>query len=254
MKKILYIIGVLLALASCTEDELTVQEQDVTGQTFRVAIEEPDYAPQTRTTVAMNRYLLEMYEGNLSDTPEKQSNTTGSFDVTLNKGTDYICLFWADNGTDAYNADNLKAVKPKGETQPGTPAYFAKVTVNSKTFKEAITLKRAIAELSFIDKDGLTGSDNSLTITYPYASATMNVGAGGTVTYATGGTVKRTLTGISTSTANAVFATDLILAPATAGKLTGLKLQLNDGEEKTIEETAVQANYRTKITGRYQQP
>ena len=73
MKKTLYIIGVLLALASCTEEDTAVQPQEVITQTFSVAVSEPDYAPQTRAAVTMSRYLLEMYEGNLSATPVARS-------------------------------------------------------------------------------------------------------------------------------------------------------------------------------------
>lgn len=252
MKKILYIIGVMLALASCTDEEKAVREEGVTRQKFNVAIGESDDTPATRATVAMNRYLLEMYEGNLSAEPQKMSSTNGTFDVVMKKGVDYICFFWADNGTEAYDADNLKAVKQKDETKPGTAAYFANVTVNSNHFDGTVTLHRAVAELSFIDKNGLIETNNRLKITYPYASATMNLGDG-TVTYGTGSTVERIIEDItpSTSPTDDAFATDFILAPVTEGRLAGLKLQLNEEEEKTIAETVVRANYRTKITGEY---
>lgn len=125
------------------------------------------------------------------------------------------------------------------------------MTVNSNNFDGNITLRRAVAELSFINTKELTEADNTLTVTYPYASAMMNLGTG-MVVYHTGSPVVHTLTGITppASPANP-FAADFILAPAEAGKLTGLKLQLNSGEEKTIPEAAVQANYQTRITGEY---
>lgn len=252
MKKILYIIGVLLALASCTEEDTAVQPQEVTTQTFSVAISEPDYVLQTRGPVTMSRYLLEMYEGSLSAEPVKMENTTnGTFDVSLKKGVNYICLFWADGGAADYDAASLQAVKQTTATKSGTTAYYACVTVNSNNFDGNITLRRAVAELSFIDKFGLTDANNTLTVTYPYARAVMNLGTG-TVDYSTGSPVVHTLTGITPPASSAApFAADFILAPAEAGKLTGLKLQLNSGEEKTIPEAVVQANYKTKITGEY---
>lgn len=251
MKKILYIIGVLLALASCTEEDAAVQPQEVTTQTFSVAISEPDYAPQTRATVTMSRYLLEIYEGSLSATPVRQENSSGTFSVVMKKGVDYICLFWADEGADAYDASNLQAVEQATATHPGTTAYCARVTVNSNNFDGNITLRRAVAELSFIDKNGLTGADNTLTVTYPYASAVINLGTG-KVTYNTGSSVVHTLTGITSPTSSAeAFASDFILAPAEERSLRELKLQLNNEEEKTIPEVVVQANYKTKITGEY---
>lgn len=254
MKKILYIIGVLLALASCTEEDAAVQPQEVTTQTFNVAISEPDYAPQTRATVTMSRYLLEMYEGSLSATPVRQENSSGTFDVSLKKGVNYICLFWADGGATHYNAANLQAVEQATATHPGTAAYCARVTVNSNNFDGNITLRRAVAELAFINKTELTGADNTLKITYPYASAVMNLGTG-TVDYSTGSPVVHTLTGITPPTSSAeAFASDFILAPAEEGSLRELKLRLNNEEEKTIGKVVVQANYKTKITGEYEAP
>ncbi len=252
MKKALfYIIGICLALVACTDETLT-QEQEATQQTFNVAIGETGDARQTKAAVTMPRYMLEMYEGDLSAIPVKIDNATGTFSVTMKKGVDYLCLFWADNGADAYDASNLQAVKQADETQPGTAAYFAKVTVNSHSFNGNITLRRAVAELSFIDKYGLVQAKNTLKITYPYASAVMNLGDG-TVTYTTGeAPVVRTFTDITPlATATDAFAQDFILAPVEEGKLSGLKFQLSNEKEKTIPEMVIQANYQTKVTGEY---
>ena len=253
MKTIGYIItGVLLALVAACTDEPMMQEQETTQQTFNVAIGETGNARQTKAPVTMSRYLLEMYEGDLSTTPVNMESTTGTFNVTMKKGVDYLCLFWADNGASAYNASSLQAVKQTDETQPGTAAYFAKVTVNSRSFNGNITLRRAVAELSFIDKYGLNQAKNTLKVTYPYASAVMNLG-NGTVTYTPGeAPAVRTLTGITPPAESTdAFAQDFILAPVVEGRLSGLKFQLNSQEEKAIPEMAVQANYQTKITGEY---
>lgn len=244
----------MLALVSCTDEETAVQEQGVTEQTFSVAISEPDYAPQTRAAVTMNRYILEMYEGDLNGDIVFMESTDATFKATMKKGVDYICLFWADEGADAYNVSaGLKAIAQKDNTKRGTVAYWARVTVNSNNFNGNITLKRAVAELSFIDKKGLTEANNTLKITYPYTLAVLNLSKG-TVGYGMGGTPVRTITGIAPSSPAEAFASDFILAPAEAGKLTGLKIQLNNEEEKTIGEAVIQANYKTKITGEYEAP
>lgn len=244
----------MVAFASCSKEELpTTDGQTPDGTyTFNLGIEEPDYAPQSRGAVTMGRYMLEMYEGDLTAEPVKATNTNGVFTVEMKKNTDYVCLFWADNGAD-YTATDLKAVKQTNETKVGTAAYFTKVELNTKTFdfSKGITLTRAVAELLFIDKNGLTEASNSLKITYPYASATLNVGDG-TVTHATGSAV-RTIANITPTTPTTdAFATDFVLAPTAAGAMQGLKFQLNSEEEKTIAETAIQANYKTKIMGEYQ--
>lgn len=249
MKKIIYIVCALFALASCSKEEFTLQEPDGEDFTFNLAVEEPDYAPPTRVEMKAERYLLEMYEANLTATPVKMTSEDGKFNVTLKKGVDYVCLFWADGGATGYNAANLKAVTLADKTLSGPVAYCANVTVNSKTFNGSITLKCAVAELSFIDTDGLTNGGNTLKITYPYASVALNV-ADGTVTYTTPGNTEETLNGIPQVEANEPFAAVCVLAPTVAQKLTGLKFQLNTGGvEKIIDETPVQANYRTKLKG-----
>lgn len=245
MKKIIYIVGVLFALASCSKEEFILQEPDGEDFTFNLAVEEPDYAPPTRVVMKAERYLLEMYEANLTATPVKMTSTDGQFNVTLKKGVDYVCLFWADGGATGYNATNLKAVTLADKTPSGPVAYCANVTVNSKTFNGSITLKCAVAELSFIDTDGLTNGDNTLKITYPYASVALNV-ADGTVTY-TPGSTEETLKDIPQVEANKPFAAVCVLAPTVAQKLTDLKFQLNTGG---VKKSSTKRPCRP-ITGRY---
>lgn len=244
----------MLALASCSKEELPIEDgQNPDGSyTFNLGIEEPDYAPRSRVTVAMGRYVLEMYEGDLTSRPVKMTNADGVFNVKMKKNTDYVCLFWADNGTD-YTVTDLKAVKQTNQTKQGTEAYFAKVALNTKTFNGAVKLHRAVAELSFIDKNGLTEASNTLKITYPYSWAAFNVGDG-TVTHATGSTVRTMVNITPPADKSTAFATDFVLAPTAVGEISGLKLQLNSQTEKTITPIAIQANYRTKITGDYQPP
>ena len=91
MKKLGYIItGVLLALVAACTDEPVMREQEATQQTFNVAIGEMGNARQTKAAVTMARYLLEIYEGDLSATPERMGNATGTFSVTMKKGVDYL--------------------------------------------------------------------------------------------------------------------------------------------------------------------
>lgn len=75
MKKILYIIGVLLTLVSCNRqvDELTNNGANPDGTfTFNLTHDEPldenGQRQETRATVQMARYILEMYEGDLNAT------------------------------------------------------------------------------------------------------------------------------------------------------------------------------------------
>lgn len=263
----------MLALASCTEEDAAVQLQEVITRTSSVAISEPDYAPQTRLSVAMKRYLLEMYEGNLSATPEKYESTGGTFSVAMKKGVDYICLFWADDGAEDYDATNLQAVKQATATKPGKEAYYTCVTLNSNNLPSKwIVLRRAVTELSFINTKELTGADNgtaktgstagsgywntddlkAVTITQgkeSTAGRTLNVGTGSVTDVA--GAITRTFTNIGQVAANTTLATDYILAPKDEDKVLNLTIQLNTESSKSIPNAPFRQCFSTHIKGEY---
>lgn len=208
----------------------------------------------TRASVKMARYLLEMYEGDLTATPVKMNNATGTFDVTMKKGVDYICLFWADGGDKEYTATDLKAVTQTTPANVGKPAYYGKVTVNTSNFNGTVTLKRAVAEVNFTETTGFTTTDNTLTVQYPITGAAFNVSDGTVSNFGTGADITRTFTGIAATAKDGLLATDYLLAPATQTAMNGIKIKFNQYDEKTLTATPLRANFKTNINGKYDTP
>lgn len=249
MKEIRYIIGVIgvvLALASCSKQD---EESEADTYTFNLILEEPEESTTSRARITAARYILEVYETDLNSTPVRQQNSTGRFNVVLNSESTYVCLFWADGGETEYNAETLKAVSQTAETRAGTVAYYAVKSITSKDFDKSVRMGRAVAELNFVDKTGLLATDNTLAVSYPFTSNTFNV-ANGTVSY-TAGEVVRTFTGIGDVAADTLMATDYLLAPAVKSTISKLKFNFNSLAQKTITQTPIQANFRTKITGEF---
>lgn len=248
MKKILYILLGIMALAASTACNKADEPQDTAGETktvtINVAIDEPN---ASRAIAAPTRFCLEMYEFSIGATPEKFNNTTGIFDVKMKKGAKYILLFWADDAT-SYSVYNLKSISPVSNDKI-TPAYFAALTVKTEDFDGAVTLKRAVTEINFIETAGFTAAGNSLTVTYPFKGSSFNM-YDGTVTR-TSGTVVKNFTDIPATAANGVIATDYILAPTTPTVLENVKFQFNDLTEVVLDKITVQANYKTNIKGEF---
>lgn len=228
--------------------------------TFDISLEEPAGNPglataneaKTRGEIVVARYILEMYEGNIEGKlVERKEQSNGTFEVTMTKGIEYICLFWADNGSADYNAASLKAVSQTTETEAGKIAYFASRSVNSKNFDGNVKLIHAVAEINFVETVGFDTTDNTLEITYPFASTQFNVW-NGTVTRPDGSCTRR-FTAIGEAKADNRIATDYLLAPAVKENIKEFKFSFNGSSEIPIATLPVQANFRTTLTGKYTQ-
>lgn len=259
MKKIRSIICIALALTSCSNEETPSHNGADSGQrfTFDITLEDPaeDAGPaaaKTRGEIAVARYILEMYEGEIEGKlVERKEQSKGSFEVTIKKGEDYMCLFWADNGPEDYNAESLKAVSQSSETNAGRIAYFASRKVNDKNFDANVRLIHAVAEISFVETVGFASTDNILEVHYPFASTQFNVWEGSVTRSA--GSCRRRFPAIGAIAADACIATDYLLAPVEKETLKVLKFSLNSSQEKEVAMIPVRANFRTKITGKYTQ-
>lgn len=247
MKKILYILGAVLILASCSKREADKPTTNSTF-TFSTILGEAEEIAKSRTNDVV-RYILEIYQEDLNGTLVRQENTTGIFDVTLEKDLDYICLFWADGGAADYNTESLKAISQTTETAIGKIAYYAAKTVNSKNFDGNVTLTHAVAEMVFVETGGFVTINNTLAVTYPFASTSFNV-ADGTVSHSTGSTM-RTFSNIGAVAAQGTVATDYILAPKEQAFISDLKFEFNTEGETTITRTPVQGNSRTILEGAF---
>ncbi len=250
-----------MLLSACSKEEQSVEKgQNLDGTfTFNLVLDVPDdekadgaaAKAATRATVTMARYLLEMYEVDVTATPIRMTSIDGTFNVSMKKGVDYVCLFWADGGEADYTATDLKAVTQTTPTDVGKPAYYATVTTNTNNFNGSVTLKRAVAEVRYVEAEGFTTTDNTLTVKYPIGGASFNVADGTVANFGTGAEVVRSFTNITATAADATLATDYLLAPAEQKFMSGIKFQFNTEPEKTIAMAPLQANFKTNLKGAY---
>lgn len=249
-----------LAVSSCSKEESPMGNDPASNEQFRfdISLEDPAEDPttvdraSTRAEAVVARYILEMYDGNIETQPiVRKEQPNGTFKVTMEKNKNYICLFWADNGSADYAAASLKAVSQTSASNAGKVAYFGSKTVNSNNFDGNVKLIHAVAEINFVETVGFTSIDNTLEVTYPFASTQFNV-YDGTVSRIAGTSTHR-FEAIGAVGANSRVATDYLLAPVVKENITPLKFKFNAFDETQIAALPVQANFRTEISGKYMQ-
>lgn len=211
-------------------------------------------------TYTPTRYVMEVYTGTAAfGTPFKHvEQATGTFDVSLTYGTEYTCLFWADNGTpddvvnDEYETADLKAVKVKSDACPSNPAYggMARVTAGvSAQDAYSITLNHAVAKVEYIQTEPLTAADNTLTVMFPNTFS-LNVNDWSTTKIADA-TDTHTFTGIAKVEKETVIATSYVIASSENATLQTLTVKLNGEGDKQISNVPLQRNFKTALKGSF---
>lgn len=232
--------------ASCSHsDELLIGGKDAKEVTFSLTA---DGVEQTRAGEAL-RYVMAIYDETETNVVLAETEfTTSSFAVRLDPGN-YTCLFWADYGSENYDAANLKSVALKDDAT-NAEAFFAKqgITV-ADGGAVSVTLHRAVAKVVLKETDQL--EPGSVTMTYAGYKG-FDVSAGNAINEAS---FTRTFTianVIEASVASpAEVGSVLMLANPAERVLQDFKVKYNDEAEKTITNVPVQANYVTNINGKY---
>lgn len=254
-------LGTIIGLASCSQSDEMLTEAQGGEQIVAFTVQTPAVTRAAVEGTKLTRYIVEAYENNnLGDdaTPQRVESSTGTLQLTLKKNTEYTFVFWADGGTPKtgttatkgyWNAASLRNVSANTE-KIGEPAYCATKQFNSKNFaaNTAITLTNATAQVNFVETKGLAGTSNTLKVTYGRRK-TINIATGAEAGYTFGNTYTYTISSIIA--ANAVMATDYILAPKNEQTTLEVKVQLNSEAERTISNVPFQMGYKTNIKGEY---
>lgn len=255
-------LGIAVMLASCSQNEEALQvgnnEAEVRAS-FRLTA---DDGPQTRAAVTgLTRYCIEVYaKGNTDAAPvySKYDNTDGQFDMDLRK--DHMpatILFWADYGDTYYDVSaglkqiSMTATAAAAASDAKSEAFFHKLTdymppADGSVANTNISLKRAVAKVVLTETIGL-GAGKPLTATfdhYPQFNAatetTVGTAASRTVSF-------DNPDGIAANTEVGSFTA---FAPK-AEKAVATFTFGYDGETRQLANVPLQANYQTKITGRF---
>lgn len=167
MKKLIYLLFALTFLSvSCGKDNEPINENPPVEVSNDGDIDKEDDKPEDKTEVQRvmitatvgNKFTLpvrtrceaEFYdrEGKKLDCKKTIASTSErSFNIgaELDKGKQYTCLLWFDNGSYGYDiSEGLKSVKMS--TKPSL-AFYGKLEFNSETTKHDIEMKPAVAQV-----------------------------------------------------------------------------------------------------------
>lgn len=245
MRKKLFslMLGVVVALASCSQEEVLNNDSAKKSVMFTLETEQPVTRAATAT-----RYVVAVYdEQGQNKVVSEQEYATGTISILLNPGT-YTFLFWADNGNTNYLATDLTNIQV-ASTATNEEAFFAKkqLTVTSGT-DQTVTLTRAVAQITLKENDILLAG----TVKASYKARTFSVMAEAATATATSVTkelsVANPLDGKQTPAEIGSF---YVLASSAEANLADFTVQYKEEAVKTISNVPVQANYKTNITGKY---
>lgn len=251
MKKIFALmLGIAVMFASCSKTEELTSETDAAKEvTFSLSA---DSGLQTRAAGTL-RYLMAIYdESGQAEVLKATEFGSSSFAVRLDPGK-YTCLFWADHGSNNYDATDLKSVGLK-DAASDMEAFYAKqgITVTDGGTVN-VTLSRAVAKLVLKETDRLEAG--SITVGYDgFKGYDVSQGTGTNAS-----TLTHTLTVASVIEGSAAAPTEvgsiLMLAGSDERVLTDFKFQYKTAtkteDERTITNVPVQANYVTNINGKF---
>ena len=253
MKKILSLmLGIAAMFVSCSQSEEFVTQNNNSDKQVTFSLT-ADNGVQTRATGTL-RYVLAIYdETNTNEVLAATVFNSSTFVVRLDPGT-YTCLFWADYGSDNYNATDLKSVVLQDAATEVEAFYAKKVITVTDGGTENVNLGRAVAKIVLNVTDRI--EEGSITVTYDgFNGFDVSQGTGlnpSTLTQTI--SVSSIITGSATTPAE--VGSFLLLANSSERDLSSFKVQYQktgkvSEAEKAISNVPVQANYVTNINGKF---
>lgn len=189
------------------------------------------------------RYVMEVYKnGETGECLSHQKFDHSSFDVSLPRGT-FDLYFWADH--EGYTVEKLSAVSLNEEGQSDGDC-FAGIQKGVNLYEGenslAVTLRRPVACIRYVDKNGGTLPEGNVSVVYSPLHTVYNVITGET----TGEPVPVTRT-LNLVTGEDYFAADYVFVP---GGEEALDITLTVGEHvQDMRGITVKTNMVTRIQG-----
>ena len=242
---LLGIVATLLSSCSETIDDMLAGSNDGQQVTFSLSAEGPE---QSRATAAGLRYVMAIYDesGENVIVPATVFDQS-TFSVRLNQGK-YTCLFWADYGSENYDATNLNDVKLSDDAT-NAEAFYAKqgITVTSGATVN-VTLSRAVAQV--ILRETATLLKGTMTVGYnKYQNFNVSTGIASNEA-----TVTKTInmpSDVFGSAAEPAEVCSIFILANSEEYLTDFKVKYNDEKEQTISNVPIQANCKTNLNGSF---
>ena len=239
-----FVFAVVAMLTSCSESDVLLAEDDNdTNVTFSLTADDVE----TRAAVDM-RYVMAIYDETETNVVVAETEFTSStFSVRLDPGK-YTCLFWADFGSENYDATNLNDVELSDDAT-NAEAFFAKqgITVTDGSTVN-VSLHRAVAQV--ILRETATLLKGTMTVGYnKYQNFNVSTGIASNES-----SVTKTLnmpSDVFGSAAEPAEVCSIFLLANSEEYLTDFKVKYNDEKEKTISNVPIQANCKTNLNGNY---
>ncbi|MDY5356459.1 MAG: hypothetical protein SPG52_00745 [Candidatus Cryptobacteroides sp.] len=243
---LLSLLGISAMLSSCNKfEEPAAESNDGEEVTFSLSA---DALEQTRATAGGLRYVMAIYDetGENEIVPETVYDRS-TFSIRLDPGK-YTCLFWADYGSENYDATNLNDVKLSDDAT-NAEAFYAKqgITVTSGA-AVYITLHRAVAQI--ILRETATLLKGTMTVGYnKYQNFNVSTGIASNEA-----SVTKTInmpSDVFGSAAEPAEVCSIFILANSEEYLTDFKVKYNDEKEKTISNVPIQANCKTNLNGSF---
>lgn len=240
LKIYMLVIWALLAM-SCQKE--TVGDDEWVRLRVSLSAEEISRAGENTYTLP-TRYVMEVYkQGETGECLSHQEFDHSTFDVSLPPGT-FDLYFWADYG--GYTVDNLTAVSLNEEVQSDGDCFAGaqkEVNLYEEENSLAVTLKRPVACIRYVDKNGGTLSEGeTVSVSYPSLHSVYNVITG--MVSGNPVAVTRTLSAVSSGD---YFAADYVFVP---GGEEALDITLTVGKHvQDMRGITVKTNMVTRIQG-----
>lgn len=268
MKTKFYLGAITLAAlmqASCSDDASTLPESplDAGAISFEVTLDRDLNSRAGESADELpSRCLMEVYDNVTNTIVGSQYKASGATTFTftvadLQKSKEYMFVFWADGGENAYNASSLKSVAAVADNRI---AFTGKVKAQPGQANVSVVLRHAVAKLSVVHDGATLKAGDVVTASFTREKYSFDALAGA---YTSVGSGKETLTKtLDADMSTGEVITRYMFAPNDEMKaasnpsmlVADFKLAYKPTGESTPHEKAIpnvtfKANHRTLITG-----
>lgn len=255
-------LGIAVMLASCSQDENTLQTHEK-GKTvtFTATLDGNMKLRATRsvtdpTDEPIDRAVLEIYDAQKNLVGSRIQGTISGDNITftadLEEGETYTCLFWADQEY-MYDITDLRAIKRNTALSGYSIAYYTVKEITVSSAPVAVTLTHAVAKV-VLHETGTLETGDMIGVSFTWPEYTFDVtdgsctGTGDNETISYDFQIPTTKTGVDVGGG-------YVFVPAERAELTTVTLSYTalGGSEKTkeISNVPLMRNYRTVLKGEF---
>lgn len=255
-------LGIAVMLASCSQDENTLQTHEK-GKTvtFTATLDGNMKLRATRATdptdLPITRAVLEIYDAQENLVGSRIHGTISRDNITftaanLEEDETYTCLFWADEEY-MYDITDLRAIKRNTYMSTYSMAYYTVKEITTSSAPVAVTLTHAVAKV-VLHETGTLEAGDMIGVSFTQPEYTFDVTNGSCTATGNNETISYSFQILNTKTGVDVGGS-YVFVPAEGTDLTTVTLSYTapGGSEKTkeISNVPLKRNYRTVLKGEF---